>query len=159
MGTVEVAKRAGLVLLPANPLIDIGATRTIVGVMVRGRWLRREELVEKVNDIPAAYQHEIQQVDEDLAEDPMRAEQYLNDHDPMGSLGRAAVSDIARTRGIAKFRRFVWSVRQREPKSKLVYEAGINNLGYSFLNAREYSLAAAILRMNAEDFPQSANVV
>jgi len=156
-GTVEVAKRADLVLLQGNPLADIGATRSIVGVMVRGRWLSREELIEKVNNIPAAYQREIQQVERDLAGDPMRAEQYLNDHDPMGSLGRAAVADIARTRGIAKFRQFVWSVRQREPKSKLVSEAGINNLGYSFLNAKEYSAAAAILRMNAEDFPQSAN--
>ena len=35
---------ADLLLLDANPLSDIGNTRRVAGVMVRGRWLPREEL-------------------------------------------------------------------------------------------------------------------
>jgi imidazolonepropionase-like amidohydrolase len=38
-GTVAVGRRADLVLLAANPLTDIHATRRIAGVMVRGHWL------------------------------------------------------------------------------------------------------------------------
>ena len=156
-GTIEVGKRADLVLLQRNPLADIGATRSIDGVMVRGRWLSREELAEKVSDIPAAYQRELHQTELDLAADPIKAEQYLRDHDPMGSLGVAAVSDIARTGGIPKFRQFVLNVRQADAKSRLVSEAGINALGYNFLSEKKYSEAIALFRMNTEDFPKSAN--
>lgn len=38
-GTIEVGKRADLLLLDANPLVDIGATRRIAGVIARGRWM------------------------------------------------------------------------------------------------------------------------
>jgi imidazolonepropionase-like amidohydrolase len=43
-GTVEVGKRADLVLLNANPLEDISNTREIEGVMVRGRYFDRADL-------------------------------------------------------------------------------------------------------------------
>ena len=38
-GTIEPGKRADLVLLEANPLDDIRNTRSVAGVMLRGRWL------------------------------------------------------------------------------------------------------------------------
>ncbi|MEJ2312466.1 MAG: amidohydrolase family protein [Gemmatimonadales bacterium] len=40
-GTIEVGKRADLVLLRANPLESISNTRRIEGVMVGGQWLSR----------------------------------------------------------------------------------------------------------------------
>jgi hypothetical protein len=43
-GRIDVGMRADLVLLEANPLDDIGNTRRIDGVMLRGRWLSRAEL-------------------------------------------------------------------------------------------------------------------
>jgi imidazolonepropionase-like amidohydrolase len=43
-GTIEKGKRADLVLLRANPLLDIANVSTIDGVMVRGRWLSRADL-------------------------------------------------------------------------------------------------------------------
>jgi len=43
-GTIEVGKRADLVLLNANPLEDISNTREIEGVMVRGRYFNRSDL-------------------------------------------------------------------------------------------------------------------
>jgi hypothetical protein len=45
-GTVERGKRAHLLLLDANPLQDIGATRRIAGVMVQGRWFAASRLQE-----------------------------------------------------------------------------------------------------------------
>ena len=44
VGTIEVGKRADLVLLTGNPLSDISNTRKIAGVMVRGHWLEGKEL-------------------------------------------------------------------------------------------------------------------
>ncbi|MGC2198501.1 MAG: amidohydrolase family protein [Terriglobales bacterium] len=158
-GTIEVGKRADLVLLEHNPLTDISNTRAITGVMVRGRWLSREELQKRVGEIPTAYARELNQVEQGLAANPARAEQYLADQDPLGALGVAAITDLARTQGMAKFHQFVLQMRQADPKSKLVSEAGINRLGYSFLNENKYPEAIAMLRMNTEDFPTSANTL
>jgi len=43
-GTVEQGKMADLVLLKANPLVDIANTRTVVGVVADGRYLSQEDL-------------------------------------------------------------------------------------------------------------------
>ncbi len=43
-GTIEIGKRADLVLLDADPLKDLAATRRIDAVMVRGKLLDRSEL-------------------------------------------------------------------------------------------------------------------
>lgn len=43
-GTVEIGKRADLVLLEENPLEDVGNVRNPLGVMVAGRWLPRDTL-------------------------------------------------------------------------------------------------------------------
>jgi imidazolonepropionase-like amidohydrolase len=44
VGTVDVGKRADLLLLQGNPLIDIANVRKPVGVLLRGRWLPEREL-------------------------------------------------------------------------------------------------------------------
>ena len=43
-GTVDVGKRADLLLLEENPLQSVGHLKQFVGVMVRGKWLPREQL-------------------------------------------------------------------------------------------------------------------
>jgi hypothetical protein len=52
-GTVTVGRRADLVLLAANPLADIAATRKIAGVMVRGRWLPAEQIAATLERVAA----------------------------------------------------------------------------------------------------------
>lgn len=42
-GSIEMGKRGDLVLLEANPLLDIAATRKRVGVLIRGRWIPAKE--------------------------------------------------------------------------------------------------------------------
>ena len=49
-GTIEVGKRADLLLLDANPLHDIANTSRITGVMLGGRWLSRTELEQMLNE-------------------------------------------------------------------------------------------------------------
>jgi imidazolonepropionase-like amidohydrolase len=46
MGTIEVGRVADMVVLNGNPLLDIGTTRDIEAVVLRGRILEREELDE-----------------------------------------------------------------------------------------------------------------
>ncbi len=43
-GTVEAGKRADLVLLDADPLVDIGNTRRIAAVILRGRLVQKDEI-------------------------------------------------------------------------------------------------------------------
>jgi len=43
-GTVAVGKRADLLLVGENPLRDLTTLKDPIGVMVRGKWLEREEL-------------------------------------------------------------------------------------------------------------------
>ena len=52
-GTVEPGRRANLLLLEANPLDDIGATRRIAGVVAGGRWLPAERLREMQQEVEA----------------------------------------------------------------------------------------------------------
>jgi imidazolonepropionase-like amidohydrolase len=54
-GTIEVGKRADLILLDANPLEDIGNIARRSGVMVRGRWLSEREIQSRLDQIAAAH--------------------------------------------------------------------------------------------------------
>jgi len=54
-GTIEVGKRADLILLDANPLEDIGNIARRSGVVVRGRWLSEREIQSRLDKIAVAY--------------------------------------------------------------------------------------------------------
>jgi cytosine/adenosine deaminase-related metal-dependent hydrolase len=51
VGTVEAGKWADLVLLDANPLVDVKNTRKIAGVFINGRWLDRPTLRAMLADL------------------------------------------------------------------------------------------------------------
>jgi len=55
-GTVAVGKRADLVLLTRNPLEDIQNTRASAGVLVRGQWLSRDRIDERLQQIALEYE-------------------------------------------------------------------------------------------------------
>lgn len=55
-GTINVGSRADLVLLNANPLIDISNMKSIEGVITQGTWLSSEDIDETKALIRALYQ-------------------------------------------------------------------------------------------------------
>lgn len=52
-GTITVGKRTDLLLVDANPLEDISATSRIAGVLMRGRWIGRDEIDRRMARITA----------------------------------------------------------------------------------------------------------
>jgi imidazolonepropionase-like amidohydrolase len=54
-GTVEVGKRADLILVEDNPLKDVANVSKRAGVMVNGRWLAESELRKMLDDLAATY--------------------------------------------------------------------------------------------------------
>lgn len=50
-GTIEVGKRTDLLLVDSNPLENISAASRISGVMMRGRWIGREEIDHRMRKI------------------------------------------------------------------------------------------------------------
>jgi cytosine/adenosine deaminase-related metal-dependent hydrolase len=156
-GTVEPGKRADLVLLRSSPLADIGNTRMIVGVMVRGRWLKERELSRAVSQVPAVYARRVSEVAKQLQTDPEAAVRDLEDNDPLNDLGASAVAQMVTAQGAEGTRQAIGRIRQKHPNSGLVSEEAVNNLGYNLLGQAKYPEAVAVLRMNIEDFPKSAN--
>ncbi len=55
-GLVEVGREADLVLLERNPIEEVTNTRTVVSVVLRGRWLDREDLDAMLADALSAAQ-------------------------------------------------------------------------------------------------------
>lgn len=54
-GTVELGKASNLLLLEENPLEAISNTRKIFGVLVKDRWIPKEEIKTRLNGIATTY--------------------------------------------------------------------------------------------------------
>jgi imidazolonepropionase-like amidohydrolase len=54
-GTVEVGKRADLILVEANPLKDIANLSRRAGVMLGGKWIPETEIQRMLNELAATY--------------------------------------------------------------------------------------------------------
>ncbi len=55
-GTVEVGKRADLLLLDASPIVDISNTRKIAAVIVSGRYYGRVQLNNRMEAMASRYE-------------------------------------------------------------------------------------------------------
>jgi imidazolonepropionase-like amidohydrolase len=54
-GTVEVGRRADLLLIDGNPLQDVANASKAVGVMVRGRWYSQQQLQDELENLAARF--------------------------------------------------------------------------------------------------------
>jgi len=54
-GTVVEGSEADLILVSSNPLLDVSTLRQPLGVMVRGRWLDREEIDKRLAQVAEKY--------------------------------------------------------------------------------------------------------
>ena len=54
-GTIEVGKNSDLLLLDENPLKDISGASKVAGVLIRGRWLAKDEIKKRMTEIEASF--------------------------------------------------------------------------------------------------------
>ncbi len=54
-GTIAVGKQSDLLLVEENPLRDISAASKVAGVLIRGRWIGKEEIHQRMQQIAASF--------------------------------------------------------------------------------------------------------
>lgn len=126
-GTVTVGSRADLVLLEKNPLEDVAHASRIAGVMLRGRWLPKEELGALREALAALYRDEARFVSELRAEGPSKASERFLD------------------------------ARERNPATRWFRESALNALGYEWLAAERVEDAVVAFELCVEAYPLSAS--
>jgi tetratricopeptide (TPR) repeat protein len=156
-GTIETGKRADMVLLDVNPLENIGNTTKIAGVVLQGKWLEQSKLQADLAGVPAAYEARIQEMESLLEKDPSRAEALMTEIDPFGSIAASALERIAGGKDAKSVETTLRQIRRKLPNSNAVSEPAINTLGYQLFRKQKNAQAIAVLHLNTQEFPKSAN--
>lgn len=156
-GTIHVGKRADMLLLTGDPLNDISNIKSIAGVMVRGHWLDAKDLGAELREVPNRYRQEQIQVETMLRNDPHQAVRYLTGHDPLGRLQAFCLAEVAAKQSRAELENTLRRMRAADASGEMVSEDNVNTLGYALMNKKMYPQAIAVLTLNTEDFPRSAN--
>ena len=132
VGTVEIGKRADLLLVAGNPLADLGVLRQPLGVMLRGHWLDRDELDRSLKALSEATQKRLDTQASMIA------------HLRAGRMDEAAraLSDFDNTAA----------------GDPLFSETALNRLGYEILYRwEEPKTAVFVFRLYTEVYPNSWN--
>ncbi|MGC2792444.1 MAG: amidohydrolase family protein, partial [Candidatus Sulfotelmatobacter sp.] len=128
-GTIAPGKSADLVMLRANPLLDVRNMRQPIGVMVRGHWFESREL-------------------QGLVERPVPGYKRIV---ALGSAFQHTLGERGATEAIREFK------SHSEPSDTLP-ESVVNALGYRMINANRLEDAIAVFVFNTEQHPDSWNV-
>jgi len=123
-GRVAAGAPADLVLLAENPLESIARTRAIEGVLVRGRWLPKEELAQRMKV---------------LASDYAREQAFMSLFTPAGFDEALA------------YRR---EIRSKDPEAFLFRPEGIESLALLFGLVGNHSAARSAAELAVEEFPK-----
>jgi tetratricopeptide (TPR) repeat protein len=133
LGTIESGKLADLVLLDANPLEAIGNTRKIDAVVCGGRLFSKTALAEML----AGIESRVPNTKLFIAE---------------------ALFKTVREKGAEAAIQQYHELKATQSDAYDFSEPQLNFLGYQLLGLKRTKDAIAILKLNAEAYPQSANV-
>jgi hypothetical protein len=128
-GTIAPGKSADLVMVRANPLLDVRNMRQPVGVMVRGRWFESRELQALVETPVLGYKRVV----------------------GLETAFQRTLSEHGAMEAIREFR------SHARPGDKLP-ESFVNALGYQMINAKKLEYAITVFAFNTEQYPDSWNV-
>lgn len=130
-GTIEVGKRADLILLNKNPLENIGNMREIKGVMANGLWLPVERLNELIKieekNIPKSGRNALAEIFQEKGFDAV-LDQYLEIKNSMANENRINLD-----------------------------AANMNSFGYDLLAYGKIKEAIEVFKLNVDEYPLNAN--
>jgi hypothetical protein len=133
LGTIEPGKLADLVVLDANPLIDIANTRMVSTVVSGGRLFPRNEL-----------------------------SAMLDEAERLAGAGKTPIGEVLsktlRAKNVEAAIRQYHDLKSAQPEAYDFSEEQLNYLGYRLMGMKQTKEAIKILRLNAEVYPKSANV-
>ena len=165
VGTIALGKRADLVLLEGNPLTDIRQTERIAGVLVRGRWLSRDEIATRLDAVARDNARISRQAVGILALGWQRAATARCDSAspasseavrPIVELAiQAAFADRIRKAGIFQAMGEAAAIRQACPKARMFSEPKINQVATELITAGRVPEAINVLEANVQLFPRS----
>jgi imidazolonepropionase-like amidohydrolase len=127
-GTITIGASADLVLLTANPLIDVRGLRQPVGVMVHGRWFERNELQAMVEEPIQGYERVVE----------------------METAFQGALTKSGAANAISEF-------KSRAKLGDSLPESFVNAMGYRMISAHRFEAATALFAFDAEQYPNSWN--
>lgn len=156
-GVVAPGARADLLLTRKSPLEDVRNLRGLEGVMARGRWIAGSERSRVLAGIPAKHKERVSRLVRELSADPVRAVVRLAEDDPTGAASASAWAEIARRNGPNAPVEAMERIRKTDPRSPVLDEVAVNELGYALLGAKQTGAAIAVLRFNTELYPASGN--
>jgi imidazolonepropionase-like amidohydrolase len=156
-GTIEAGKRADLVLLAGNPLEDIGNTNRIEGVVLGGEWMDKRTLHAELDQVPAEYSARVAEMKALLENSPEKANTFMADMDPYGRIAASALERLVQGQDAKALEVTLRRLREKLPNSAVSSEEALNALGYQLSRKHKNEQAIAALRLNAENYPKSAN--
>ena len=165
VGTITIGKQADLVLLEGNPLADIRDAERIAGVMVRGRWLARTEIMQRLDAVARDNVRISKQAAAILALGWQRAATASCDSaSPASSKAvrpivdlaiQAAFADRIRQAGVSEAMTESAAIRQVCPSARVFSEPKINQVANELTESGRVAEAIRVLEANAELFPRS----
>lgn len=165
VGTIAPSRRADLLLLGANPLLDIANAERIAGVMVRGHWIDSAQIASRLGAIAASNERISRTAAAILAQGWQRAAAARCDtaspahRDPIRTIVDYAVlngvTDAIRTEGLSRAVADAEVARAACPDGMVFSESRINSVAADWLAGGRRSEAFDVLEWNARKFPQS----
>jgi tetratricopeptide (TPR) repeat protein len=154
---VTTGKRADLLLLDKNPLDDVHNLHAVAGVMVKGRWMSKQDCATDLAGVPARYRETTERLAKQLKDDPAAVDKYLADNDPFGEQAGEVIGAVVGKNGADDARNLLLAAQKRNPDSLLISEESINQMGYLFLGEKRSEVAVELFQLNTELYPKSGN--
>lgn len=159
IGSLSNGKVADMVLLNANPLVELNNLDNRAGVFIAGQWLPSGTLNKNVLAIPANYNNLISRGLVAMKKGPSVYQAFQSENDPFSLMTSYLQVELIKSGGESEYAKYVDQKVKADPKSLAFTEAGVNNYGYWLINTKkQIGLAIRVFAVNVRRHPKSANV-